>query len=259
MVSMASKPLSWSDRLFHPRVLRRWKRHARRAATLPADNLSALRCHALDLRYFLNEVIRISDLRRAGLEHTHEATARPPGTDWFWSPLAWQSALPEPARITVENDTVICDGMKLFHDCPRTEISLFQRPLSPASHAPYMVDLEVYAFEGTFLSLVLDLPGQGVQGLTRQHLICLHADIHMEKPAPAYIRLNVKHGPNYEQLVYEIPAGTSQPVAEFDLAGSKLNERKVERAWVDIIFGDPGMNHTRIRDLRFSRRLRADF
>ena len=44
---------------------------------------------------------------------------------------------------------------------------------------------------------------------------------------------------------------------EFDLAYSTLNEKRVEKAWVDIIFEGPQMNQVVLRDLTFSRRPRA--
>ena len=44
---------------------------------------------------------------------------------------------------------------------------------------------------------------------------------------------------------------------EFDLAYSNLNEKRVERAWIDLIFEGPQMNQIILRDLTFSRRPRA--
>ena len=44
---------------------------------------------------------------------------------------------------------------------------------------------------------------------------------------------------------------------EFDLAYSKLNEKRVEKAWIDLIFEGPEMNQITLRDLTFSRRPRA--
>ena len=46
-------------------------------------------------------------------------------------------------------------------------------------------------------------------------------------------------------------------MVEFDLAYSKLNEKRVEKAWIDLIFEGPEMNQVVIRDLTFSRRPRA--
>ena len=45
---------------------------------------------------------------------------------------------------------------------------------------------------------------------------------------------------------------------DFDLAYTKINEKRVEKAWVDLIFEGPEMNQIVIRDLTLSRRPRAE-
>ena len=70
-------------------------------------------------------------------------------------------------------------------------------------------------------------------------------------------RLNIQNGPNTEQMVREFPSGQRDVSAEFDLAYSKINEKRVEKAWIDLIFENPQMNQITLRDLTFSRRPRA--
>ena len=72
-----------------------------------------------------------------------------------------------------------------------------------------------------------------------------------------FARLNIKHGPNTEQIVRELPLHEEDIVVEFDLAYSNLNEKRVEKVWVDLIFEGPEMNQVILRDLTFSRRPRA--
>ena len=66
------------------------------------------------------------------------------------------------------------------------------------------------------------------------------------------------HGPNTEQMVRELPLEGGEIMVEFDLAYTKLNEKRVEAAWVDLIFEGPKMNQVILRDVTFSRRPRAD-
>ena len=56
----------------------------------------------------------------------------------------------------------------------------------------------------------------------------------------------------------ELPLNEEEVMVEFDLAYSKLNEKRVERLWVDLIFEGPEMNQVILRDVTFSRRPRAD-
>jgi hypothetical protein len=83
--------------------------------------------------------------------------------------------------------------------------------------------------------------------------------VEMEKPLEIFARLNIKHGPNVEQIVRELPLNEEEVMVEFDLAYSKINEKRVERLWVDLIFEGPEMNQIILRDVTFSRRPRAEF
>jgi predicted transposase YdaD len=118
--------------------------------------------------------------------------------------------------------------------------------------------MDVFQFDGSFLSLVLELPEEAVEGLKLTHLIRLDAIVEMEKPLEIFARLNIKHGPNVEQVVRELPLNEEEVKVEFDLAYTKLNEKRVERIWVDLIFEGPEMNQVILRDVTFSRRPRAE-
>jgi hypothetical protein len=80
----------------------------------------------------------------------------------------------------------------------------------------------------------------------------------MEKQGEIFARLNIKQGPNTEQIVRELPLGQDEVMVEFDLAYTKMNEKRVEQLWVDLIFENPQMNQIIIRDLTFSRQPRAE-
>ena len=47
-------------------------------------------------------------------------------------------------------------------------------------------------------------------------------------------------------------------LAEFDLAYTKVNERRIEKAWLDLILEGPEMNRIAILDMVMSRAPRAD-
>ena len=104
---------------------------------------------------------------------------------------------------------------------------------------------------------MLDLQDDCVDGMKRTHVLRVDAVIEMEKPIEIFARLNIRHGPNTEQMVQELPLNKSEVTAEFDLAYSNLNEKRVEKAWIDLIFEGPEMNQIMLRDLTFSRRPRA--
>lgn len=92
----------------------------------------------------------------------------------------------------------------------------------------------------------------------RCHLLRMEVIVEVEKPLEIFARLNVRHGPNTEQIVREQPLSDDKIMVEFDLAYTKLNEKRVEAMWIDLIFEGPEMNQVMLRDLTFSRNPRAE-
>lgn len=237
----------------------RWARAARAAPHMPVSLLRTERARARKLRHYLNEVISVADNRLALPMIGSNAFPTPHGTDWAWRPTLWREPLPVPGMSSVQSKTMLGDEVTLFHDCTRSELTLRQlRNAREADLAPYGLRMDVFAFDGSFLSLVLELPLSAVTGLQRRHLVRLNTIVELEKPLEIFARLNIRHGPNTEQLVRELPLNEADCVVEFDLAYSKLNEKRVERAWVDLIFENPQMSQVVLRDLTFSRCPRAE-
>ena len=160
---------------------------------------------------------------------------------------------------SVQTKSMLGNEVTLFHDCAYSELTLRQlRNQREADLAPYGVRLDVFKFYGSFLSLVIDLPQAAVTGLKRTHLLRMDTILEIEKPLEIFARLNIKHGPNTEQLVRELPPGETQFSVEYDLAYSRLNEKRIEKAWIDLIFEAPDMNQVVLRDLTFARFRRAN-
>ncbi len=242
------------------RELRRWSRVARQAATLPLSALRRERSKARKLMFSLNEVIAIADNRLALPMIGSHAFPRPHGTDWAWRPSLWCRPLPSPGMSSVQSKAKLGEELTLFHDCTHSELTLRQlRNMREADLAPFGLRMDVFNFDGSFLSLVLDLPFGAVDGLQKKHLIRVDTIIEMEKPLEVFARLNIKHGPNTEQIVRELPLHEDDVMIEFDLAYSNLNEKRIERAWIDLIFENPQMSQVTLRDLTLSRRPRAEF
>jgi hypothetical protein len=118
--------------------------------------------------------------------------------------------------------------------------------------------MDVFRFDGSFLSLVIDLPDEAARGLKLRHLLRLDVIVEMEKPLEIFARLNIKHGPNVEQIVRELPLNAEEVAVEFDLAYTRVNEKRIERLWLDLIFEGPEMNQIILRDVTMSRRPRAE-
>ncbi len=256
---MSTRIDSLIDRLLHRRILRRWEAWANMADRMDLEPLRDLRMRARQARRQLDRVIHVSEHRLALPVIGSNAIRKPMGSDWAWRPDLWKGQIPVPGFSSVQSKQQICEGATLFHDCRRSELTVRQiRNGREADLAPFGLRMDVFRFDGSFLSLVLDLPPEAVQGLKLRHLIRLDAIVEMEKPLEIFARLNIKHGPNVEQIVRELPLAAEEVMVEFDLAYTKMSEKRVEKLWVDLIFEGPEMNQIILRDVTLSRRPRAD-
>lgn len=247
------------DRLLHRRMLRRWGQAADAASNADLETLRGLRSRARSLRRNLDRVIHEAEHRLALPVIGSNVIRKPLGTDWAWRPGLWKGPIPVPGFSSVPGKAEIHHGATIFHDCRRSELTVRQiRNTREADIAPFGFRMDVFRFDGSFLSLVVDLPPEAAQGLRLKHLVRMDVIVEMEKPLEIFARLNIKHGPNVEQIVRELPLNEEEVMVEFDLAYSKMNEKRVERLWVDLIFEGPEMNQIILRDVTFSRRPRAE-
>lgn len=256
---MAGRMSGLLDLLLQKRTLRRWGEAGDAAATTSLDGLRSLRNRARALRRNLDRVIHQAEHRLALPIIGTNIIRKPLGTDWAWRPDLWKGPLPVPGFASVAGKTQICEGATIFHDCRRSELTVRQiRNTRESDIAPFGFRMDVFRFDGSFLSLVVDLPEDAARGLKQKHVIRMDAIVEMEKPLEIFARLNIKHGPNVEQIVRELPLNEEDVMVEFDLAYTKMNEKRVEKLWVDLIFEGPEMNQIILRDATFSRRPRAE-
>ena len=245
--------------MLHARALRRWTRAARKAPTAELQMLRTQRQQGRDLSQRLAELIHVADNRLALPRIGSNAFTRPAGTQWSWRPQVWRGPLPRKGMTAVASRTTLGDEVTLFHDCEISELTLRQvRNAREEDLAPFGLRLDVFRFDGSFLSLVLDLPPEAVHGMTRRQIVRVSAIVEVEKPLEIFVRLNIQHGPNTETTVQELPRQRGEAIVEFDLAYTDLNEKRIEKAWLDLIFEGPEMNQITLRDVTVCRYPRAD-
>lgn len=150
------------------------------------------------------------------------------------------------------------DDLQLFFDGVDSELVVRQRQFSGGSdEAPFPLEIEMYHFDGSFLSVVLNLPEDLVQGASDQDVFELSFSISSEFDCEIFLRLNIQHGPNESQMTRSCQTASRRQVQSFDLAEVGLSHRSVGRIWADVIFSDPAMNRIVIGDLIARRRTRA--
>lgn len=256
---MSKRAFGPVDLILHHLVIRRWRKLAGLADHLSLQALRPLRLRALELRQALDRVVFVANGRLTRPLIGSNTFPKPLHSDWSWRPQLWRGPIFPPGQAAVESKTMFGDEVTMFHDCRISELTVRQmRNALEQDLAPYGLRVDVFKFDGSFLSLVIELPDSAMRGLTRKHLLRMNAVIDTEKKLEIFARLNIQHGPNTEQMVRELPIDVKEFSIDFDLAYTKLNEKRVERAWVDLIFEGPEMNQVMLRDVNFSRRPRAE-
>jgi len=254
---MGEKLDTYFDRFLFRRTLARWRAIADQAEGAGPASLRSLRTQGRQLRRQIDRALHVAEGRLA-LGGAAPAIPKPLLADWAWRPDLWSGPVTPPGLAAVETRTAFGSEARLFHDCRESELALRQvRNTRETDLAPFGVLMDVFRVDGSFLSLVLDLPGAGLQGLNAGHVIGLDMVLETERPIEIFARLNLRHGPNTEQLVRKLPRGAAEAAAEFDLAYTQMTQRGVESAWLDLIFERPEMNQIVIRDLTMCRRPRA--
>ena len=229
------------------------------AGSVDLVRLRRIRTRARQLRRRMDRVLHVADARLTLPLIGTNAIQKPLHSDWAYRPELWRGPLNPPGMAAIQSKEKIGGEVTLFHDCQISELTVRQiRNTREEDLAPFGLRLDVFRFDGSFLSLAIELPDSAVDGLLRRHLLRLALVVEMEQPLEIFARLNIKHGPNTEQLVRELPLGDDDATVEFDLAYSNLNEKRIERAWIDLIFEGPEMNQIVLRDVTLSRRPRAE-
>lgn len=246
------------DEMAHRRALKRWDRIAEHVETLDLMSLKAIERQACDLRARLDGVVDAARDRMTDAAVSTQDLPVPRRSDWAWRPAAWSGRIVAAGAVGVLPDTAFGPEMKVFHDCPRADNSVRQLAAAgAAADAKHAISIDTLAFEGTFLSLVHDLPEDALDGLGRRHIVQVDLTLDAETAVRAFVRLNIVHGPNTETVETDITApGDSQ--TEFDLAYLDLNEERIGAAWLDLIFERPVATRIVVGDMILSRRLRAD-
>lgn len=235
--------------------LKRWQRALQNGEALSAGTLRDIRQEIRGTRE------RLDALDAAAQSALLSRLARlVPGEpcDWSERPAPWRKAMRPRGAVEIASPFPLTGGMTLFHDATDCNLSLRQEPDPAPDGAPFGIVFDIYRFDGSFVSLVYDLPDAALSGLSLDHYVAVHVRAERERPVEVYARLNVQHGPNVEQLVREMDFKGEDGKAEFDLAYTRINDRRIEKAWLDLILESPEMTRIAIRDCVVLRAPRAD-
>lgn len=170
--------------LIHQRSLKRWSRVARVADDVPLASLRHQATQARELRNHLDDVIFNAENRLALPAIGSNSFVKPKTADWAWRPALWRGPLPQVGLVAVDSQTALGSEAAIFHDCRISKLTVRQlRNTREADLAPFGLRMDVFRFDGSFLSIALDLPRDAVTGLLRKHLIRMNTIVETKKAA----------------------------------------------------------------------------
>ena len=243
----------------HQRQLQRWQLGARQARNMSLSGLRELRRKANQIKRRIDTVNHIATSRLTLPVIGSKAIRKPARTEWAHRPEAWAGPVNPMGVAAIASKTRIGDELTVYHDCRNSELSLRQvRNTREEDLAPFGIRMDVFNFDGSFLSLAIEMPPDSVEGLKRSHLLRLNMIVDSERPQEMFARLNLRHGPNTEQIVRELDLSSRELWVEFDLYYTQFNENRGDAMWIDLIFEGPSMNQVVIRDITLIRRPRAN-
>ena len=245
------------DRLAHRRAARNWARLGRAASKVRYEDLTSLRSRARSMQSKVAKAL--ANIEDRIHQPTSAFSLQDEGvSEWSWRPDMWRGQVSPTGLASVPSGARFGEAVKIFHDCALSENALRQIPNTRSEDlTTYGLRVDICAFTGSFMSVVVDLPVEALAGLSKRNLLRFGLDVSVERGMPAYARLNLKHGPNTEQLVQSLPLGFRSTV-DFDLGFTELNENRIEGAWVELIFDKLELNQGIIHDLHMSRCPRAE-
>ncbi len=243
----------------HKRQLLRWQQGASQARNMSLSGLRDLRRQANQIKRRIDTVNHIATSRLTLPVIGSKAIRKPARTEWAHRPEAWAGPVNPMGVAAIASKTRIGEELTVYHDCRNSELSLRQvRNTREEDLAPFGIRMDVFNFDGSFLSLAIEMPPDSVEGLKRSHLLRLNMIVDSERPQEMFARLNLRHGPNTEQIVRELDLSSRELWVEFDLYYTQFNENRGDAMWIDLIFEGPSMNQVVIRDITLIRRPRAN-
>nr|WP_325248846.1 DUF6478 family protein [Amylibacter sp.] len=242
----------------HRQILRFWSGGREAARSMPLSELRNLRRKANQIRRVVDTINHVAVSRLTLPVIGSNAIRKPPRTEWAYRPQAWAGPVYPSGLAAVTSKQKIGDEVTIFHDCTQSELAFRQvRNTHEEDFSPFGLRMDVFNFDGSFLSLAIEMPPESLQGLKRSHLLRLDMIVESERAQEMFARLNIRHGPNTEQIVRELDMGARSFWVEFDLYYTQFNEERGDSMWVDLIFEGPSMNQVTIRDVTMIRRPRV--
>lgn len=210
------------------------------------------------LRKLSAEARRLSKLLSRFERHAHtrleprQSTPLIPGATWARRVDVFAERISPSGYAPLTNNTQISETVTAFTDDPLAVVGVRQAPNANGDHC---VILDIHHLGGSFLSLAIGLGAEVAKELGKDNLLRVHLDCHTEKNVEILLRLNLRSGPNTEQVIRHYAPGQD---VDFDLFYVDFEPERMSDAWIDLMLPPHAMNRIEIRDMVIAKLPRAD-
>ncbi|MEM7189742.1 MAG: DUF6478 family protein [Pseudomonadota bacterium] len=135
----------------------------------------------------------------------------------------------------------ICPGLTIYHDAGDSLFYWRQRDLN--------LEMTVYQFQGTYLSLAAGMPAAMISMLGPGRGVSATIDATASRPVTVFFRLNLDLPDGRETLHETFVLHRGERQATFDLDGVTGRLDAARDAWLDLILADPAMTELTIHNL----------
>lgn len=232
-----------------PRATQRfWSTALSTIDDMPRPRLRKLSAEARRLVKLLNRFDRRAQDRLAPTQ----SAPLIPGAAWaqrvdlFAEPISPQGHAP------LTNNTQISEMVTAFTDDPVANVGFRQTPNTNGGHSAI---LDIHHLSGSYLSLAIGLGAQVAKTIGKDSLVRIRLECHSEQNIETLLRLNLRSGPNTEQVIRHFTPGQD---IEFDLFYVEFEPERMNDAWIDLMFPPHGMNRIELSDMIISKHPRAD-
>lgn len=174
----------------------------------------------------------------------------PPKTQWGYTPRLWDSSAHEISG-NILTGTELAENVTLHHDGIGSNFTI--RP--PATGVG--LDFGFEDFNGSFMSIAFGFPETAAKSIGRHDLLRISMTSSADENFQAYARLNLRHGPNNEQIIRMIDIGKGEGFAEFDIFYTEFEPNRASDAWIDLIINEPTGRKFSLSEVIILRRVRA--
>lgn len=240
----------------HSLLIRFLRHRVRSLNTMPADSLRLWRNQSREALVLLRKIEKDSDAFVGDKLGTQSIPIEaPPDATFSFRPSIFYRRISPAGIARPKTSTRLGPDITLHHDLENAE--MIARQIRHADRQTrYGLSLEAFDLSGSFLSFAIALPPEEAPHTRREDLIRLNYDLALDRRVEVFARLNLRHGPNVEQIVREVDLGSRESYVEFDLFYTKYEPEFGKGIWIDLIFQTPTFNVITLYDLTVIRRPR---